>query len=146
MICGGATFGRTTTDAIEMVGTPPWVDGSCGASPNILGTLVSPASTLGMPPSNAALEAVTLPAYKFRGRTQITLNGGSMTVTTGYDIGVVTTTTMPLPANGVVYVDNSTVGSCSGGYVRSQTYTRHAAAARRRRAATHGSAATTPTT
>ena len=122
MICGGATFGRTTTDAIEMVGTPPWVNGSCGASPNILGTLVSPASTLGMPPSNAALEAVTLPAYKFRGRTQITLNGGSMTVTTGYDTGVVTTNTIPLPANGVVYVDNSTVGACSGGYVRSQTY------------------------
>ena len=30
---------------------------------------------------------------------------------------------MPLPANGVVYVDNSGVGSCSGGYVKSQSYT-----------------------
>ena len=48
-----------------------------------------------------------------------------MTVTTGYDINPAspTVSTMPLPANGVVYVDNSGLGSCSGGYVKSQSYT-----------------------
>ena len=45
-----------------------------------------------------------------------------MTVTTGYDVGAVTTTSMPLPSNGVIYVDNSLSGSCSGGFVRTQTY------------------------
>ena len=52
--------------------------------------------------------------------TKIVLNGGSMTVTTGYDINPAspTVSTMPLPANGVVYVDNSGLGSCSGGYVK----------------------------
>jgi hypothetical protein len=29
---------------------------------------------------------------------------------------------MPLPSNGVIYVDNSLSGSCSGGFVRTQTY------------------------
>ena len=124
-VCGGATFGRNTRDAIEISGTPPFVDGSCAESANVVGTLVHPASQLGMPPSNAALESVTAPTYKFRGMTKIVLNGGSMTVTTGYDINPTspTTTTMPLPANGVVYVDNSTLGSCSGGYVKAQSYT-----------------------
>jgi hypothetical protein len=29
---------------------------------------------------------------------------------------------MPLPSNGVIYVDNSLSGSCSGGFVRTQNY------------------------
>ncbi len=123
-ICGGATFGRSTRDAIEIVGTPAWENGGCAASPNVIGTLVNPASVLALPPSNAAIEGVVQPAYKFKGRTHIALNGASMTVTTGYDVGVVTTTTMPLPSNGVIYVDNSNTGSCAaGGYVREQRYT-----------------------
>ena len=32
-VCGSATFGRNTRDAIEISGTPPFVDGSCGADP-----------------------------------------------------------------------------------------------------------------
>ena len=123
-ICGGATFGRSTRDAIEIVGTPAWENGGCAASPNVVGTLVNPASVLALPPSNAAIEGVVQPAYKFKGRTHIALNGANMTVTTGYDVGVVTTTTMPLPSNGVIYVDNSNTGSCAaGGYVREQRYT-----------------------
>jgi hypothetical protein len=43
-------------------------------------------------------------------------------VTTGYEVGNATTTTMPLPGNGVIYVDNSGAGSCSGGYIRTQDY------------------------
>jgi hypothetical protein len=121
-ICGGATFGRGTRDAVEISGSPRWVNGGCTASPNIGGTLVHPASQLALPPSNAALESIAAPAYRFQGRTTIVLNGTTMTVTTGYDRNAVTTTTLPLPPNGVIYVDNSTRGSCSGGFVRSQTY------------------------
>ena len=122
-VCGGATFGRSTRDAIEISGTPRWVNGGCTASPNIVGTLVHPASVLALPPSNAAIETVVAPAYKFKGRTNIVLNGTTMTVTTGYDVNSVTTTTLPMPPNGVVYVDNSPSGSCSGGgYIRQQTY------------------------
>ena len=121
-ICGGATFGRTPRDLIEISGSPRWVNGGCTANPHTVGTLVHPASQLALPPSNAALETVVQPAYKFKGRTRIQLNGTSMTVTTGYDVGNVTTTTMPLPSNGVIYVDNSLSGSCSAGFVRTQTY------------------------
>ena len=121
-ICGGARFGRDTRDAIEISGSPRWVNGGCTASPTIAGTLVHPASQLALPPSNAALESVVQPAYKFKGRTRIVLNGSTMTVTTGYDVGAVTTTSMPLPSNGVIYVDNSLSGSCSGGFVRTQTH------------------------
>jgi hypothetical protein len=121
-ICGGATFGRDTRDAIEISGSPRWINGACTASPNVVGTLVHPASQLALPPSNAAIESVVQPAYKFKGRTTIVLNGSTMTVTTGYDVGAVTTTTMPLPSNGVIYVDNSLSGSCSGGFVRTQNY------------------------
>jgi hypothetical protein len=121
-ICGGATFGRDTRDAIEISGSPRWINGGCTASPNVAGTLVHPASQLALPPSNAAIESVVQPAYKFKGRTSIVLNGSTMTVTTGYDVGAVTTTTMPLPSNGVIYVDNSLSGSCSGGFVRTQNY------------------------
>jgi hypothetical protein len=121
-ICGGATFGRTPRDLIEISGSPRWINGGCTANPHTVGTLVHPASQLALPPSNAALETVVQPAYKFKGRTRIQLNGASMTVTTGYDVGNVTTTTMPLPSNGVIYVDNSLSGSCSAGFVRTQTY------------------------
>lgn len=121
-ICGGATFGRTPRDLIEISGSPRWVNGGCAANPHTVGTLVHPASQLALPPSNAALETVVQPAYKFKGRTRIQLNGTSMTVTTGYDVGNVTTTTLPLPSNGVIYVDNSLSGSCSAGFVRTQTY------------------------
>ena len=123
-ICGNATFGRNTRDLIEISGDPSWVNGGCTASPNIVGTLVPRATPLDLPPSNAALETVVLPGYKFQGRTRIQLNGTTMSVTTGYTTANPsgTTTTMALPSNGVIYVDNSLTGSCSGGYVREQRY------------------------
>ncbi len=123
-VCGGATFGRNRRDSIEVSGQPAYVDsGACTAAPNFLGTLVSPADQLGMPPSNAAIRSVTQPGYLFLGRTDIVMNGTSMTVTT-YDTTtpVVTpiTRTLPLPPNGVIYAANKT---CNGGFIRSQTYT-----------------------
>jgi hypothetical protein len=123
-ICGGATFGRDTRDAIEISGSPRWVNGGCTASPTIAGTLVHPANQLALPPSNAALESVVQPAYRFQGRTRIVLNGTTMSVTTDFRANNPngTTTNMPLPSNGVIYVDNSLSGSCSGGFIRTQDY------------------------
>ncbi len=124
-VCGGATFGRNRRDSIEVSGDPTYVNsGSCTASPNFLGTRVDRAEQLGMPPSNAAIRSVTLPQYVFNGRTDITMNGASMTVTT-YDLTnpaspQPVTRSMPLPPNGVIYAANT---SCTGGYVRSQSYT-----------------------
>ena len=66
-ICGDATFGRSTRDAIEIVGTPAWENGGCTASPNVVGTLVNPASVLALPPSNAAIEGVVQPALQVQG-------------------------------------------------------------------------------
>lgn len=123
-ICGHATFGRNPRDLIEISGHPSWINGGCTASPNVVGTLVPRATPLDLPPSNAALESVVLPGYKFQGRTHIVLNGASMTVTTGFTTAnpTGTTTTLALPSNGVIYVDNSLTGSCSGGYLREQRY------------------------
>jgi hypothetical protein len=122
-VCDSPTFGRTGRDAIEIVGTPAYVaSGGCGASPNFQGTLVHPAAQLGMPPSNAAIASVAVPSYHWYGNTRITLNGASMTVTGRRQSASnpVTTVTVPLPPNGVMYVRNT---SCAGGYLRQQTYT-----------------------
>ena len=61
------------------------------------------------PPSNQQLANIAQPSYKFNGQIYITLNGNSMTVTTGSGtIGPVS-----FPSNGVVYVTNNT---CSAAY------------------------------
>jgi len=121
-VCNSPTFGRTRRDSIEISGTPAFVTtGGCSGNPNFVGTLVNPADQLGMPPSNAAIRGVAQSGYVFFGRTDIVFNGSSMTVTNA-NLSP-TTQTMSLPTNGVIYVSNATTGSCSAGYVRSQTYT-----------------------
>jgi hypothetical protein len=123
MVCGNATFGRNSQDAVEISGSPAYINGGCGASPQFQGTLVHPAEQLGMPPSNASIADVADSSYEWWGRTDISISGGNMTVTgrRTFATNPVTTVTVPLPANGVVYVHNN--GSCSTGYVRNQTYT-----------------------
>ena len=54
--------------------------GSCSANPDFKGTLVHPAGQLEMPPSNADLETLAAATYKFVGKTEIVLNGGTMNV------------------------------------------------------------------
>ena len=66
------------------------------------------------PPSDTGLQKVADPAYVFRGKTWITLNGSSMTVkNTTMNLNNVV---MALPSNGVIYVDNDATTGCSGGY------------------------------
>ena len=133
-ICGSPTFGRTSADSIEASATSPgWFSICSPSSPTFTGTYVTSAPVLTPPPSNQQLANITQPAYKFNGQIYITLNGNSMTVTTG------TGTVGPIsfPSNGVVYVTNN---SCSASLhaVRDHLPGRH------RAAATSTSTATTP--
>lgn len=107
LVCGSPIFGRAG-DSVEMSANAPGyrAQSNCGATPNIRGTLLAPAPLLDLPPSNTKLLDVTDANYRFRGRTTITLNGTTMTVT---DQGG--TRTLPWPANGVVYVSHNGCGT-----------------------------------
>lgn len=79
-----------------------------GCSPNIIGTHIANAAKLDIPPTNLSLRRDTAADYRFVGRTQITLNGASMTVTGRREHETQRTTrTLALPADGVIYVSNS---------------------------------------
>ena len=72
-VCGSPTFGRNSRDAIEIVGTPAYETSPAERllarrSPNYQGTLVNPASALGMPPSNSELANIAEPDYRFYGK------------------------------------------------------------------------------
>ncbi len=109
-ICGSPTFGRTSADEISMTGPDPgWFSICTPSNPNFVGNHTSGVGALTPPPSNQQLANITQPAYKFNGQIYITLNGNSMTVTTGSG----TVGPMPFPSNGVVYVTNNT---CSAAY------------------------------
>ena len=119
LTCDSPQFGRTTADSIEVVGPTPGYQKACGVGvPNVLGTYINPANALTLPSTNASLATVADPAYRFSGTTKIVLSGATMTVTnpTGSASRL-----MALPANGVVYVQNSSCGI--SGYARTQNYT-----------------------
>ncbi len=115
----GATFGRTAADRIEIStpasanGSPPLSPYFCGSSPNMIGTLVTPAPDLEPPPTNQKLATIAASAYQFSGQTTIELTSSNILVTPRGASGA---TTMAYPANGVIYVKNSTSGACSSAY------------------------------
>ena len=83
----------------------------CSGSPDFYGPVRQPAEHLPVPTSNTALRQAADPAYVFRGKTEITFNGTSNMVVRTFPNGVATDTTMPLPQNGVIYVEKN--GACS---------------------------------
>jgi hypothetical protein len=113
VICENPTLGRTTTDPIEVSGPPkgwfstkevPHSGSSCKGSPTFAGTLVTNAPVITPPPTNSELRNIAEPAFKFKGQVRICLSGTSMTVgTAGSCEGAYSG---PIPANGVVYVEN----------------------------------------
>jgi hypothetical protein len=139
LVCNSPTFGRSRRDAIEINGPKPFVkDSGCSLSPDVKGTLVHPAGTLGMPPSNGALRTIATVDYRFTGMTLIELSDGQMLVRNKARFGnldindsdhdgdgtlklVGNPVAMPLPPNGVIYVSNALAG-CTAGYDRSQDY------------------------
>ncbi len=137
-ICGSPTFGGSSSDKIEIVGTPPWTqNGSCGPStqgPNYVGTPVLSTTTpaaanLPIPTTNSPLSTLAQQnGYYFKGTTQLTINGNSISATDGSGKTLQTDQNgRPLPgwpANGVVYVDTNTSPSppaCS--YSEQEQYT-----------------------
>jgi hypothetical protein len=126
LICNKPSFGRTKADRIEVVQPTPLVAASrCSQSAIMNGVLKNPASVLDPPESNSALKVVANNGGRlFTGRTLIHLNGdGTMDVTTGAPGSRTYTNDMPLPDNGVIYVQNDTSGSCATQYPTQIDYT-----------------------
>lgn len=112
-ICGTPKFGREGAGDIIEVGAPPkgWLDAGCSgyptANPTFYGPFVTTAPVLKPPTTNGRLKAIAGPSYTYSCQTTIVLNGSTMTVTTSQG----TTSGVPLPPSGVVYVAG---GSCPG--------------------------------
>jgi hypothetical protein len=108
LTCGSPKFGRTKDDRIES--GAGWVRASgCSGEPDFQGTWNPASDALNVPPTNAGLANVAEPQYTYTGKTTIRLKNTTMDVTTGTP--PVTTTNVPLPSNGVIYVKN---GACTG--------------------------------
>lgn len=113
-ICGSPTFGRTPSDLIEVSSPPTGYRGSggCGSpQPTFRGTYLTNAPVLTPPSTNDSLKNVQGAAI-YSGQTRIRLSGTDMTVTTSSG----STSTIPIPSSGVIYVANSTSSACNNAY------------------------------
>ncbi len=126
-ICGSPTLGGSAADPIEVSGPPkgwfstwevnPYHSGCTGSDANFKGTLTANSAVLDPPKTNEELNAIADEGgLTFQGQVRICLAGESMTVMTystenscDSPSGVIYPTG-PLPANGVVYVEQS--GKC----------------------------------
>jgi len=127
-ICGSPVFGRTPIDHIEFGysynGDEGYSNEGCGtsASPSFKGTHIPPAEvpSLKPPPSDEELEHVVEPAYHFTEKTEIILEGTTMTIKTHVGstckpteaCAETKTSGVAFPPNGVIYVS----GGCSSAY------------------------------
>jgi len=123
-VCGHPTFGRSLADSIEIanqnpdtaadpingddtLGKPSWrpcnPTDPINNSPNFKGTPNLHAKTLAMPASNASLASS---AMQFTGKTTITLNGTTISVTAKSGYGTPSSYSGAFPASGVIYVNN----------------------------------------
>ncbi len=114
--CGKPIFGRNSNDRIEFgsaglkgdegYSSEKLSPSQCAApSPEFKGTHILPGEvkSLEPPPGDEELLHIVEPAYLYVGKTEITLEGSTMTVT---NKGV-TKPGVPFPANGVIYVQES---------------------------------------
>jgi hypothetical protein len=111
-------------DVIEVHGPAPGgftPSDDCNGSPTFHGPVRQPAEHLPVPTSNAGLKAAADEDYVFQGKTKIVFNGTSTMQVTRYPNNNPTTTTMPLPDNGVIYVEKD--GTCSLAAPRQIDYT-----------------------
>jgi hypothetical protein len=120
VICENPKLGRDANDSVEVSAAPPgWYStksvpnsgSSCIGNPNFAGTFRTNAAPITPPPTNSELKLLAEEAFRFKGQVRICLSGTSMTVggegtCTGLYSG-------PIPANGIVYVEN---GVCSVDY------------------------------
>ncbi len=134
-LCSGSPdFGTTAADRIETSTLGQTADpaaGFRGCTPHFIGTHVKNAPELALPKTNEALHRDTAADYRFVGYTNVKLNGTTMTVSGTRENGqVLNGASMPIPADGVVFVSNSApdkpagtpTGYPCGGYDPVQPY------------------------
>jgi hypothetical protein len=119
--CEYPTLGRGAADPIEVSGPAPgWYEtrdvlhsgSSCASDDrNVKGTFFADSPVINPPPSNSALQ--TIAGMKFAGQVRICLSGTNMTYSFGKTCTTAPSTTSPIPANGVIYVENV---ECEPGY------------------------------
>ena len=112
LVCGTPSFGRSSADVIEVSAPPTGWSAGCGggANPNFVGPFATNAPVLTPPPTNGELRNIAGPPATYTGQTSISLSGNSMTITNGGS----TSGPLPIPSNGVVYVQNG--AGCSSSY------------------------------
>jgi Tfp pilus assembly protein PilX len=123
-ICGSPVFGRNKNDRIEF-GNGGNKEGEgysnegCGqsATPTFKGNHIPPAEvpSIEPPPGDEEIQHIVEPAYLYTGKTEIVLEGTTMTVTEHKGAGApteVVKTAVAYPPNGVIYVK----GACSEPY------------------------------
>ena len=127
-ICGSPVLGRNATDRIEFgngknkeKGAEGYSnEGQCAtATPKFVGTHIPPSEvpSLEPPPGDEELVHVVEEKYHFFGRTEVILEGMSMTIKGAYKLNPITkileyteTKGVAYPSNGVIYVSAS--GTC----------------------------------
>lgn len=118
-LCSGSPdFGTTAADRIEtstLGQTANPAAGYRGCTPNFIGTQIKNAPKVELPDTNDALRRDTAADYRFVGYTNIKLNGATMTVSGTRENGeVLNGVSMPIPADGVVFVSNSAENKPAG--------------------------------
>ena len=134
LICGAPDFGRVPdadnpnpTDVIEASGNNPttgWVgtSGCSGNAPDVhYGSIVAGVDPITLPTTNTSLKSLATGIYSFTGKTTIVLNGSRMTVTNA--AAHLSNADEPMPANGVIYVDNDPNSGCTSVAPRDTDYT-----------------------
>jgi Tfp pilus assembly protein PilX len=128
-VCGSPVFGRTENDRIEFghaVGKPEDEgysgEGVCSeVKPVFKGKHVLPKEVVSIepPPGDEELKHIVEPAYEYTGKTEIVLEGGTMTVIKWEEEPLTktwitkTSTGVAYPPNGVIYVKQT---SCPEAY------------------------------
>jgi len=127
LVCGNPVFGRGPKDVIEVNGEGQgWRAACSGGRPDVnhpgkgravrgdVGTWRAQAGHAGFPPSNEGLRADA--EVRLKGPTRIVLDGTQMTVTGRDEAGRrLDGHSMPIPADGVVFVANDpSAGACQG--------------------------------
>jgi len=125
-VCGTPTFGRNASDWIQIAASAPGEStqgaGGCSNSPNNLGTVKNNVSTLSPPATDSALQTEAQDnGTVYTGPTCITLGASNYTWAqpasgSSCSSSGLTWTTASYPANGVMYVQNSSSAPCTQTY------------------------------
>lgn len=111
-----ASLGQTAAAPAGYRNCTPYVNFGTSTSKADAGTWKGKADGTGklrLPSSNLELKTDTAAAYRFVGKTTVVMNSASMTITGTREDGTqLTNATVALPADGVLYVGNSTTEAC----------------------------------